>query len=268
MFKVGRFLAALFPMALSVAASLVPVDAEAQSRSRLQTILERGTLRVGTTGDFNPMSVRDPATNSYRGFDIEAMEALAKDMGVKIEFVATEWATLVPGLTADRYDIFAGGSSLNMARARTVAFTDPYMEVGTVPLVQRASAERFKDWSSINQKGVNVAVLLGTVFEEQAKVHFPNATVRSVEKPATGYQEVLANRAQVTLTSNIEAASLVKNYPNLTVVGTRTDMRNKRPFAYPVPQGDATWVIFLNNWIALKKSEGFFDALEAKHFGR
>jgi cyclohexadienyl dehydratase len=115
---------------------------------------------------------------------------------------------------------------------------------------------------------VNVAVLLGTVFEEQAKVHFPNATVRSVEKPATGYQEVLANRAQVTLTSNIEAASLVKNYPNLTVVGTRTDMRNKRPFAYPVPQGDATWVIFLNNWIALKKSEGFFDALEAKHFGR
>lgn len=268
MWTTRRFCAALAALTFALAGLMASSPALAQGKSRLQTILERGTLRVGTTGDFNPMSVRDPATNSYRGFDIEAMEQLAKDMGVKIEWVATEWATLVPGIVADRYDLFAGGSSLNMARAKTVAFTDPYLEAGTVPVVQRAGADRFKDWSSINQKGVTVAVLLGTVFEEQARQHFPNATVKSIEKPATGYQEVLANRAQVTITSNIEAASLVKTYPNLTIVGTRNDMRNKRPFAYPVQQGDATWVIFLNNWIALKKSEGFFDALEAKWFGR
>ena len=264
-----RFSAALAALVLGVVATIGTAAVHAQAaKSRLQVILERGTLRVGTTGDFNPMSVRDTATNSYRGFDIEAMEQLAKDMGVKLEFVSTEWATLVPGLTADRYDVFAGGSSLNMARAKTVAFTDPYVEAGTVPVVQKANAAKFKDWSTINQKGVNVAVLLGTVFEEQAKQHFPNASLKAVEKPATGYQEVLANRAQVTITSNIEAATLVKTYPNLMVVGTRSEMRNKRPFAYPVAQGDATWVIFLNNWIALKKSEGFFDALEAKWLGR
>jgi cyclohexadienyl dehydratase len=253
---------------LSLTTALTAPAAQAQGKSRLQTILERGTLRVGTTGDFNPMSVRDTTTNAYRGFDIEAMEQLARDMGVKIEFVPTEWATLVPGLVAGRYDIFAGGSSLNMARARTVAFTDPYLEAGTVPLVQRANAARFGDWSAINQKGVNVAVLLGTVFEEQAKRHFPNATVKSIEKPANGYQEVLANRADVTITSNIEASTLVKTYPNLAIVGARGDMRDKRPFAYPVQQGDPTWVTFLNNWIALKKSEGYFDALEAKWLGR
>ena len=62
----------------------------APAKSRLQTILERGTLRVGTTGDFNPMSIRDAATNTYRGFDVEAMEQLAKDMGVKVEWVPAE----------------------------------------------------------------------------------------------------------------------------------------------------------------------------------
>jgi ABC-type amino acid transport substrate-binding protein len=77
----------------------------APAKSRLQTIMERGTLRVGTTGDFNPMSIRDAATNTYRGFDVEAMEQLARDMGVKVEWVPAEWATLVAGITSNRYDI-------------------------------------------------------------------------------------------------------------------------------------------------------------------
>jgi cyclohexadienyl dehydratase len=196
------------------------------------------------------------------------MEQLAKDMGVKVEWVPTEWATLVAGVAAGRYDIFAGGSSLNMARAKTVAFTDPYFEAGTVPLVLKPDAAKFKGWSDINKKGVTVAVLLGTVFEEQAKQHFPLATVKSIEKPATGYQEVLAGRAQATITSNVEAATLMQTYPQLTQVVSGADMRNKRPFAYPVAQGDPTWLIFLNNWIALKKAEGYFEQLEAKWMPR
>ena len=178
---------ALKALALAATCALLTLatGVQAQGRSHLATILDRGTLRVGTTGDFNPMSVRDTATNQYRGFDIEAMEQLARDMGVKIEWVPTEWATLVAGIASDRFDVFAGGASLNMARAKTVAFTTPYIEAGTVPLVLKTNAAKFKSWADINRKGVTVAVLLGTVFEEQAKAHFPQAAVKSVEKPAS-----------------------------------------------------------------------------------
>lgn len=255
----------LLACAVALGATLLAEPSVAQTKSRLQTILERGTLRVGTTGDFNPMSVRDPATNSYRGFDIEAMEQLAKDMGVKIEWVPAEWATIVAGITANRFDIFSG-ASLSIARAKTVAFSDPYTEAGTVPLIRKADAARFKSWADLNQPGVTVAVLMGTVFDEQARAHFPKATVRSIEKPATGFQEVLAGRAQATITSNVEAATLAKTYPNLAMLSS-AELRNKRPFAYPLPQGDATWVTFVNNWIALKKSEGFFQRLEQKWLG-
>ncbi|MSQ69992.1 MAG: amino acid ABC transporter substrate-binding protein [Betaproteobacteria bacterium] len=259
----------LKPWALAIAllGLLMMQGAQAQTKSRLNSILERGTMRVGTTGDFNPMSIKDPATNTYKGFDVEAMEQLAKDMGVKVEWVAAEWATLVSGITSDRYDIFSG-ASLSMARAKTVAFSDPYFEAGTVPLVLKSNAAKFKSWNDVNKKGVSVAVLLGTVFEEQAKQHFPQAVIKSVEKPGNGFQEVLANRAQVTVTSNVEASTLIMTHPALTQVGTNADMRNKRPFAYPVPQGDVAWLTFVNNWIALKKSEGYFDTLEAKWMPR
>lgn len=243
--------------------ALLPIQSMAQTKSKLTQILERGTLRVGTTGDFNPMSIKDTATNTLTGFDIEAMTQLATDMGVKIEFVSAEWATLVNGIVSDRFDIFSG-ASLSMARAKTVAFSAPYLFAGTVPMSSKKGPGKFANWESINNPNVTVAVLLGTVFEQQARAHFPKAKIRAVEKPATGYQEVLAGRAQVTITSNVEAATLMKTYPDLQTVGNSSEMRNKRPFAYPMPQGDEVWLTFVNNWISLKEAEGFFGTLEAK----
>ena len=250
-------------LALAAALTLAPATSMAQTKSKLAQILERGTLRVGTTGDFNPMSMKDPATNTLTGFDIEAMTQLATDMGVKIEFVPAEWATLVNGIVADRFDIFSG-ASLSMARAKTVAFSNPYLFAGTVPLISKKAPGKYPTWESINNPNITVAVLMGTVFEQQARAHFPKAKIRAVEKPATGYQEVLAGRAQVTITSNVEAATLMKTYPELQQVGASAEMRNKRPFAYPLPQGDEVWVTFVNNWISLKVAEGYFDTLEAK----
>ena len=110
---------------------------------------------------------------------------------------------------SDRYDIFSG-ASLSMARAKTVAFSDPYIYAGTVPLVSKKTGAAITGWDAVNNPNVTVAVLMGTVFEQQAKAHFPKAKVRAIEKPATGYQEVLAGRAQVTITSNVEAATLMK----------------------------------------------------------
>ena len=59
--------------------------------SKLNQIKKKGELRVGTTGDWDPMSMKDPATNKYKGFDIDVMKELAKDMGVKVKFVPAEW---------------------------------------------------------------------------------------------------------------------------------------------------------------------------------
>ena len=106
--KIRPFL--LFLCVLSLTAAGTVDSAAAQSRSRLHKILESGQLRVGTTGDWNPMSIRDPATNSYKGFDIDVMNALADDMGVKVQFVPTDWKTLVNGVVAGKYHMTGSAS--------------------------------------------------------------------------------------------------------------------------------------------------------------
>lgn len=50
---------------------------QVMAQSRLHEILDSGVLRVGTTGDWNPMTMKDPATNGYRGFDIDVTTELA-----------------------------------------------------------------------------------------------------------------------------------------------------------------------------------------------
>jgi cyclohexadienyl dehydratase len=252
--------------ALLVAGLLLPaLPARAQqiAESRLNKIQKGGTIRVGTTGDFNPMSFRDPGSNEYKGFDIDAMRQLGTDLGVKIEWVQTEWATLVAGIVANRYDIFSG-ASVSVARAKTAAFSIPYFEAGTVPLALKESAGKFKTWDNINQAGVKVAVSMGTVFADHAKQHFPKASIVAVQSPATGFQEVLAKRADVAITSNVEASGLVQRYPALTLLAADQPIRNRRPFGYVVAQDDPTWLNFVNTWVTVKKLEGFFDALEAK----
>ncbi|MGB1177532.1 MAG: amino acid ABC transporter substrate-binding protein, partial [Candidatus Puniceispirillaceae bacterium] len=61
--------------AFALACAAIPAHAQ----NTLQEILSGGVLKVGTTGDWNPMTMKDPATNSYTGYDIDVMTELAKD---------------------------------------------------------------------------------------------------------------------------------------------------------------------------------------------
>jgi cyclohexadienyl dehydratase len=150
-----------------------------------------------------------------------------------------------------------------MARAKVAGYSKPYVYFGTVPLTLKKNLERFNGWDSINQDGIKVAVTLGTVFDQQAREYFPNAQIVAVEAPARDFQEVLANRADVSITSNIEAASLVETYPELVAVPIDT-MRSMRPGAFLLPQADQIWINYVNHWVDLKHTEGFFDQLSAK----
>ena len=72
-------------------AALVFATTSVNAGSALKDILSGGVLKVGTTGDWNPMTMINPADNSYTGYDIDVMKELGKDLGVKVEFVPTDW---------------------------------------------------------------------------------------------------------------------------------------------------------------------------------
>tara|TARA_Y100001956_G_scaffold32376_2_gene31767 strand:+ start:2209 stop:2985 length:777 start_codon:yes stop_codon:yes gene_type:complete len=232
------------------------------AESRLNEILDSGVLRVGTTGDWNPMTMKDPATNSYRGFDIDVTTELAKDLGVKVEYVATDWKTLVNGITANKYDI-TGSASLNMSRAKVAGYSQPYFYLAFVPVVQKKDLDQFSDWADFDKPGVKVAATLGTVQEKMVKDFFPSAQHIVIEAPARDFQELLARRADVSVTSNVEAATLVEKFKQLAIVPVK-EPRKPTPIAMLLPQDDQVWINYINHWVELKKTQGFFKATAEK----
>ena len=180
-------------------------------------MLSSSELKVGTTGDWDPRSMKDPATNKYKGFDIDVMNEFAKDMGVKVTFVPTEWKTIVSGITSNRYDISTSVTK-TAKRALVAGFTSSYHEYGTVPLVLKKNLKKFPTWDSLNSENVTIATTLGTSQEAKAKEFFPKSKLQSVESPARDFQEVLAGRADGYITSSTEANKLVIKYPQSAIV--------------------------------------------------
>ena len=198
-----------FIKAMAAAAILSLTATPVFAQSALKEILNEGVLKVGTTGDWNPMTVKDPATNKYEGYDIDVMTELAKDLGVELEFVATDWKTLVNGVVAGNYHM-TGSASISPARMKAAGYSASYIAVEILPFTTADKADQFDGWDSINKDGVKVAATLGTTFEKLVKEWFPDTDIKAVEAPALQHQEVLSGRSDVFVTSNIEGATLTK----------------------------------------------------------
>lgn len=249
--------------ALGVAAAcLFASTGHADERSILQQVLDSGTLKIGTTGDFNPMSFRDPASREYRGHQIDAGRQLATDMGVEVEFVPTDWKTLINGVVAGKYHIVMTGTSMTVGRAKAAGYTIPWGRTGYLPLTTRAMADKLKSWEDINNPDVTVGYNLGTSFAEFVKLKLPKASVKEVESPARDWQELLAGRVDVTISSILEAGQLATTHDTLVI--PFQDVANSLPLSFIVPQDDQVWLNFVNSWMLMKRESGYFEELNEK----
>jgi len=92
--------------------------------STLEQALRRGVLRVGMS-TFVPWAMKDK-TGKLIGFEIDVATRLAKDMGVKVEFVPTKWAGIIPALLTGKFDVIIGGMGMLPKRNLKVNFSVPY----------------------------------------------------------------------------------------------------------------------------------------------
>lgn len=253
---------ALFLLA-GLAALATSLPAMAQQKSLLHQILERGVIRVGTTGTYFPFSLGDAATQTFKGYDIEVAEQLGKDLGVRVEFVLTTWPTIVAGLISNKYDIAASGITMTLDRMKTVAFTESYVKPTVVPVVRATDAAKYAKWQDLDTADTTIAVMLGTSAEKTVKSSFTKANIISVEPPAQDWQEVLAGRANAAINDNLSYARVVKRNPTLAMIDVDHPLAASLNGLMTV-QGDQVWLNWLNAWVTIHKEDGFFDKLHEK----
>ena len=133
---------------VSQAAEALPAAAAAAS-SRLDEILARGVLRVGSTGDYKPFTYRMPDGGGFIGLDMALAADLAASLGVRLEVVPTTWGAMMGDLGNDRFDLAMGGVSVSLERQKKAFFSLPYLRDGKTPITRCEDARKYQDRKSV-----------------------------------------------------------------------------------------------------------------------
>ena len=82
-------------------------------------------VRIGYANEA-PFAYYDNATGKLTGESVEVTRYLLKEVGIsRVEGVITEFASLIPGLKARRFDIIAAGMYINPRRCEQISFSEP-----------------------------------------------------------------------------------------------------------------------------------------------
>ena len=123
--QLRTYIFAVFVLLLSALTSCSSKQNE--ELSKLQDIKQRGTLLVGTTGDYRPLSYLEPSTNQYWGFYTDLTMMIAEEMGVNVQFVPTSWPTLKDDMLNETlFDIAICGISITDDRLAAPLINEPF----------------------------------------------------------------------------------------------------------------------------------------------
>ena len=191
-------------------------NSDSPAGGKVSEIARRGTLLVGTTGDYRPLSFCEE-DGTYWGFGIEVAGEIARQLGVGTTFVKTSWPTLTADVLADpqTFDMAIGGITITDSRRETMLMSEGYLANGKTILCRASDRERFKSLADIDKPEVRVMVNPGGLNEKFANANLTHATIIVYQKNEEIPSRVAEGAADVMITEITEAPYYVKTDPRL-----------------------------------------------------
>ncbi len=234
----------------------------AHAADLLATARARGTLKIALEGSYPPFNYKDPKSGELAGYDVDVARLLAAKLGLKPEFVATEWSAILAGLASGKYDIIVNQVGINPKREQAFDFSRPYT-YSTPQLVLRKD-EKAAYATLAELKGKRVGVGQGSVYEQQAKA-VAGIEVRSYPAAPEYLQDLVVGRIDAALNDSLMAAWLLKTSKLPLKAGARVGQVERMgiPFQKNNPQFKAA----IDQALAEAAADGSLAAISAKWFG-
>ena len=240
-------------------------DRDERDNGKVAEIVERGTLLVGTTGDYRPLSFREE-DGTYWGFGIEVAQEIARHLNVEIEFVKTSWPTLTADVQAEPqlFDMAIGGITITDARCETMLMSEGYLANGKTILCRATETNRFQSLADIDKPEVRVMVNPGGLNEKFANENLTHATIIVHQKNEEIPSLVAEGEADVMITEITEAPYYVKTDTRLAA-----PLLNE-PFTHGkigvlMRKGQEDLMDVVNTTIRKMKSDGTLRRLHEKY---
>jgi polar amino acid transport system substrate-binding protein len=162
-----------------------------------------------------PYVFNDPANpDQYIGYEKEMVDALAKAMGRRAEFVPSDWETLVPALQRKSFDVIVNGLEPTGDRAQQILFSNPYY-IFQLQLTVRRDDNRI---NSIDDCKNRVVGTLGNTAASRM-LEQRGIPLRSYQDPVGAYRDLELKRIDAVVMDVPAEAFYARSNPKLRQAG-------------------------------------------------
>jgi ABC-type amino acid transport substrate-binding protein len=235
-------------MAAPRAAMAQLLDTGIDANSVLAKVRKGGSLQVG----FAQTPVwfyKDPKTGDLAGIYKDLCDTLATDLEMKVEWHEVTFANATVGLRKGDFDLFGSSAVYTVPRAVSCDFVGPLWSKGSLAIVRKEDAGKYKTIADLNSPDVTFSVNAGASEEQRMPLLFPKAKIMAVAgQQAMAAEPVRTGRATVYVTGDADAIALAKRNAAWAHIVDQEHPFDKRPNTWMIRYGDAAWQRFLAAW--------------------
>jgi polar amino acid transport system substrate-binding protein len=230
--------------------------------SAVSSAAAQGPLTVGLDGTFAPHAM-PKLGGGVEGFNVDMANEIGRRLGRPITIVAQEFSGLVPGMNAKRFDFLVAPMTVTAERAKTMLFTEGYLNTDYQFVIKKDSPEIAK---LEDLKGKTIAVNRGSVYDTWARDNMGKYgfTVENFNTTPDAVQAVLSGRAFANVAGNTAAAWAVQKTPGLKLSYT---IKTGLVWAIPFRKDDVATRNQVEVVVECMKLDGFFAKLSEKWLG-
>lgn len=230
----------------------------------LSSILKKGELRIGTTGNQPPFSMKSK-TGELIGYEIDLAKALAKTMGVKLTLVELPFSELISAVKSGKVDAVMSGMTMTPERNLNVLFAGPYTISGKTILTKGRLAEEISAATDANMKKYKIVSLKGSTSSEFVKELMPKHELIAVDNYNAGVAMLLDGKADALVADKpICVITLMKNQGKDLVISDKP--LSIEPIGMALPSDDPQFLNLVQNYIATLQLSGTLQLLEKTWF--
>lgn len=253
--RTNRFL--LMFLAFIILLAGLPVR-PAYAEDRLQTIKDRGELRVGLSADYAPFEFEHTKNGKreYAGIDVEVAKKVAKDLGVKLKIVNMQFDSLLGSLKTGKIDAIISGMSATPERKKEVDFSDIYIQGVQRMIVQKKEKNNLKTIDDFKGKGI--AAQKQTTQEEIANTEMPESNLTSLARMPDAIMALNTGKVDGVITEQAVGEAYLSQNPNLAFSPVEFKEKTKGT-AIAIQKGSPELLNQLNKTVAEIKSQNLLD---------
>jgi ABC-type amino acid transport substrate-binding protein len=222
-----------------------------------------GVLRIGTYFVNPPFEYISGGTEA--GFEVDLMKRIAARLGLRPEFAATRWESILREMRDGRYDCIVGGITVTPAREKILAWSTPYMTT-TLSLV--VDAERHPAIRGLaDLKGASVAVQAATTdydvaLRMRAEGKIGSVRVYPFDRIEDAMSDLDAGRVTAVMKVDPVARWLARQTPGLRIAAQVPD--EPQPIGIGFSKADPALVAAVDRALAAMKRDGSYAELARK----